>query len=167
MSATFSAICCWPRLPRRPPPATRFRPGQSGNPRGSRKRTFGAAVAAALGEKVDVKENGRSRPMTKLEAAAKQLANRAASGDRRAMQLVVRLVAADDPRPAPKVPTYTSEGDALVVSEIVRRLSGPGNDRGPLKLRPSASADCFASPAELVDAAREGQGGVGVEARAP
>ncbi len=67
---------------RRPPLATRFPPGQSGNPRGSRKRagTFGAAMAAALGEKVDVKENGRSRRITKLEAAAKQLANHAASG---------------------------------------------------------------------------------------
>ena len=125
MSATFSAICCWPRLPRRPPPATRFRPGQSGNPRGSRKRaaTLGAAVAAALGEKIDVKENGRSRRVTKLEAAAKQLANRAASGDQRAMQLVARLLEVDDPRPAPKEPERISEGDALVMSEIVRRLS--------------------------------------------
>jgi len=78
---------------RRPPLATRFRPGQSGNPRGSRKRagTFGAAVAAALGEKIDVKENGRSRRIHQTRGAAKQLANRAASGDQRAMQLVVRL----------------------------------------------------------------------------
>ena len=98
-----------------------------GNPRGSRKRarTLGAAVAAALDEKVDVKENGRSRRITKLEAAAKQLVNRAANGDQRAMQLVARLIEADDRRPAPQVPTYTSEGDALVVSEIVRRLTRP------------------------------------------
>jgi Family of unknown function (DUF5681) len=125
MSATFSAICCWPRLPRRPPLATRFRPGQSGNPRGSRKRapTLGAAVAATIAEKIAVKENGRSRPMTKLEAAAKQLANQAANGDQHAMQLVVRLIEADDPRPAPKEPERISEGDALVMSEIVRRLS--------------------------------------------
>ena len=74
-----------------------------GNPRGSRKRarTLGAAVAAAMDEKVDVKENGRSRRITKLEAAAKQLANRAANGDQRAMQLVARLIEADDPPPRP------------------------------------------------------------------
>ena len=115
---------------RRPPLATRFRPGQSGNPRGSRKRegTFGAAVAAALGEKIEVKENGRSRRITKLEAAAKQLANHAAMGDQRAMQLVVRLVGAEESRPAPKPPEppeRLDEGDALVVREIVRRLSRP------------------------------------------
>ncbi len=78
-----------------------------------------------MDEKVDVKENGRSRRITELEAAAKQLANRAANGDQRAMQLVARLIEADDPRSAPKAPTYPSEGDALVVSEIVRRLSRP------------------------------------------
>ena len=59
--------------------ATRFRPGQSGNPRGSRNRasTLGAAAAAAMDEKVEVKEDGRRRRITKREAAAKQLADRA------------------------------------------------------------------------------------------
>ncbi len=78
-----------------------------------------------MDETVAAKENGRSRRITKLEAAAKPLANRAANGDQRAMQLVARLIEAHDPRAAPKAPTYTSEGDALVVSEIVRRLSRP------------------------------------------
>ena len=58
-----------------------------------------------MDEKVDVKENGRGRRITKLEAAAKQLANRAANGDQRAMQLVARLIEAGDPRPAPQAPT--------------------------------------------------------------
>jgi Family of unknown function (DUF5681) len=47
-----------------------------------------------MDETVAVKENGRSRRITKLEAAAKQLANRAASGDQRAMQLVARFIEA-------------------------------------------------------------------------
>ena len=112
---------------RRPPLATRFRPGQSGNPRGSRKRarTLGAAVAAALDEKVEVKENGRSRRITKLEAAAKQLANRAANGDQRAMQLVARLIETEDTRPAPNEPERLGKADAVVVAELVRRLSRP------------------------------------------
>jgi len=88
----------------------------------ARGRTFGAAVTAALGEKIDVKENGRSRRITKLEAAAKQLANHAAMGDQRAMQLVVRLVEADDSRPAPEAPERRGKRDALVVAELVRRI---------------------------------------------
>ncbi len=110
----------------RSPLATRFRPGQSGNPRGSRKRarTLGAAVAAALNEEVAVKENGRRRSIAKLKAAAKQLANRAANGDERAMQLVVRFIEPDDPRRARNEPERLGEGDALV-RELIRRLSRP------------------------------------------
>ena len=62
----------------RPPRATRFRPGQSGNPRGRPKRPRGipGLVARALGERVEAKENGRPLRITKLEAVVKQLVNR-------------------------------------------------------------------------------------------
>ncbi len=65
-----------------PPRAWRFRPGQSGNPRGRPKRAhgLGAVVARALGERVEATENGRKRRITKLEAAVTQLANSAAKG---------------------------------------------------------------------------------------
>ena len=58
---------------RRPPLRTRFRPGQSGNPRGrpGGARNLSTVIAAALGEKVAVTENGRRRRITKLEAAIK------------------------------------------------------------------------------------------------
>ncbi len=112
-----------------PPHAACFKPGQSGTPRGSQKRarTLGAAVAAAMDELVAVKENGRQRRITKLEAPAKQLAGRAANGDQRALQLVARLIEAHDPRPLrpepQSDPERISEGDALVMAEIVRRFS--------------------------------------------
>ena len=87
---------------RRPPLRTRFRPGQSGNPRGRPKgaRNLNTVVAAALGEKVAVTENGRRRRITKLEAAVKQLVNRAASGEARATQLLIQVVQANEARPA-------------------------------------------------------------------
>src|SRR5580658_1402193 len=67
----------------RPPVATRFKPGQSGNPRGSRKgaRHVATILAAVLAERVPVKENGQSLHITKLELAIRQLVNRAAAGD--------------------------------------------------------------------------------------
>jgi hypothetical protein len=108
---------------RRPRRDTRFRPGQSGNPRGRPKRgALSALVARALGEKVEAKENGRWRRITKLEAAVKQLVNRAAGGDQRATQFVFALLDGDQGRPAPTA-ERPKAGDAMVVAELVRRLS--------------------------------------------
>ncbi|MFY9969457.1 MAG: DUF5681 domain-containing protein, partial [Roseiarcus sp.] len=55
---------------RRPPLATRFRPGQSGNPRGRPKTAnrLRALVERELGEEVEAKENGELVRITKLEA---------------------------------------------------------------------------------------------------
>jgi hypothetical protein len=48
-------------------------------------------LAATLREKVVVNENGARKTVTKLEAAVKQLVNRAASGDLRALQQFIAL----------------------------------------------------------------------------
>ena len=80
-------------------------------------------VASALGERVEAKENGRRRRITKLEAAVKQLVNRAASGDQRATQFVFALLGDDRERPPPVA--VDTEADALVIAELVRRLSRP------------------------------------------
>ena len=109
---------------RRPPIGTRFRPGQSGNPRGRPKgaRNLSTVIAAALGERVAVTENGRRRRITKLEAAIKQLVNRAASGEARATQLLLALVAANEARPAQSDADRLGEADAIVMAELTRRL---------------------------------------------
>jgi hypothetical protein len=78
----------------RPPLETRFTPGVSGNPRGRPRGSRGvsAVIAAALAEKVTVTENGKRRSISKLEAAAKQLANKAAGGDAKAAKLIIDLL---------------------------------------------------------------------------
>jgi Family of unknown function (DUF5681) len=45
----------------------------------------------AMNEKVTINENGQRRRITKQEAAIKQLANKAASGDKRAIQDMLRF----------------------------------------------------------------------------
>jgi len=75
----------------KPPRQTQFKKGQSGNPQG---RPHGAKNMAtlftqALKERVTVTENGRRRSISKQEALVKHLVNKALSGDRRLLQLLL------------------------------------------------------------------------------
>jgi hypothetical protein len=77
----------------KPPKAFQFQKGQSGNPRG---RPRGEPNIAALFRKVSkqkVKTNGPNgeQCMTKIEASVTQLVNKAASGDIRAMKVLMDL----------------------------------------------------------------------------
>lgn len=108
-----------------PPMATRFRKGLSGNPRGRPKgaRNFASVVAATLGERLVVTENGRRKRITKLEAAVKQLVNRAAGGEARSIQLLIGLIQASEARPPQPDLSQPSEADREVLRELQRRLA--------------------------------------------
>lgn len=75
----------------RPPKRTRFKPGQSGNPRGRprKNRSVEALIKRELDSIIVLKEGGRELRMTKREALVKQLVNRGVSGDPKAMQFVL------------------------------------------------------------------------------
>jgi Family of unknown function (DUF5681) len=111
---------------RRPPLATRFRPGTSGNPRGRPMgaRNLATVLAETLAERVVVTENGRRKRITKLEAAVKQLVNRAASGEARSMSLLLALIQASEAKPLETGSAAQSADDALVLREIARRMKG-------------------------------------------
>jgi hypothetical protein len=78
----------------KPPEHTRFKKGQSGNAQGRPKGKLNMATVLdqALREKVVINENGKRKIITKLEAGIKQLINKAASGELKALQLLVALV---------------------------------------------------------------------------
>ncbi len=109
----------------RPPLASRFRPGQSGNPRGRPKgaRNLNAVLASALGERVAVTENGRRRRITKLEAAIKQIVNRAAAGEARATALLIQRAQANEAKASQPDTERVGEADAIVMAELQRRES--------------------------------------------
>jgi hypothetical protein len=110
----------------RPPRATRFKPGQSGNPRGRPKGSKGLAsvLSRALAEKVTVTENGRRRKITKLEAMTKQLVNKAAGADLAAMKLLVALIQFTENRNEPNRRSTESMNDAdkKIIQEFYARL---------------------------------------------
>jgi hypothetical protein len=109
-----------------PPKDTRFKKGQSGNPRGRRKGSHNVAsvFARTLREKVVINEQGQRKQVTKLEAAVKQFVNKAASGDLRALQMLVALAReaeATGNLPSPERPEI-GEIDQKVLQGIFRRF---------------------------------------------
>jgi len=110
----------------KPPAVTRFKKGQSGNPKGRPKGTLNIAtvLARTLREKVVANESGRRKTITKLEAAVKQLVNKAASGDLRALRHLASLVASAEERAAksPGAASSLSEDDQRVVQGILERF---------------------------------------------
>jgi hypothetical protein len=115
-----------------PPKLSRFKLGQSGNPKGRPKGALNMATVLerTLREKVTVNENGKKRTVTKLEAAVKQLADKAASGDLRALQLLTALVRSAEERAiqgaiANSVP---DEVDEKVVLGILKRIEASNTE---------------------------------------
>lgn len=109
----------------RPPKASQFRRGHSGNPSGRPKGSRGvsAIIAKALAEKVVVTEHGQRREISKLEAAAKQLANQAAGGDQRAAKLVMGMLLQAEDRASGDAPEIDLEARNARDREVMAALA--------------------------------------------
>lgn len=108
----------------KPPKHTRFSAGKSGNPKGRPKgsKNFATTIQGELKRRVIVNEDGRRKNISKREAVAKQLVNRAAAGD--AKSIPVLLSEARRYEEAPNsMPQETLVGDdVLVAANIIRRI---------------------------------------------
>lgn len=80
----------------KPPTSTRFKPGQSGNPRGRPKgsKNFATDLEEVLAEPVYLTENGRRRRVTKQRAAIMATINRAIRGEPAAVARVLQMLQA-------------------------------------------------------------------------
>jgi Family of unknown function (DUF5681) len=109
----------------KPPVHTRFKKGQSGNPRGPRPKNLPALLVEALNDKVVVTIDGERCEITKREAVAKQLVNKSAGADLRATKMLLDALkdaekkagVAQSPEPAP----FTA-GDEEVMATFIARL---------------------------------------------
>jgi hypothetical protein len=113
---------------RKPPKQTRFVKGQSGNPNGRPKgqRNWATVLHSILEQKVTVVENGRSKQVTKLEAATTQLVNKAAGGDTNAIRLLLQIMPTMENQLAKAgVPVFNDEQDKKVVAELLKRMGVP------------------------------------------
>ena len=104
----------------------RFRKGVTGNPRGRPRKsiTVDSAILGALGEKVAINRNGRSRRVTLAQATALQMANRGAAGDARVGKIAFDLAQKAEDRLAAATPATAdfAASDAEIIERIAARI---------------------------------------------
>src|SRR5258708_824621 len=111
----------------KPPQHTRFKRGESGNPTGRPKgsKNLTTLLEKELKQRVVVTENGRRRRITKQEAMVKHLVNKAVSGDRPLMQLLLDEIRLLEARAASNPSgTNLDEADREVMRQIQERMRG-------------------------------------------
>lgn len=114
---------------RKPPKATQFKPGQSGNRKGRPKgaRNAHTLLNEALQETVMITENGKKRKVSKLEIIFRQMVNAAAKGDARARQQLLPLVQDQHQREEiqeKSASLYPKEREEEILTTLRQRLLG-------------------------------------------
>jgi hypothetical protein len=110
----------------KPPRASQFKPGESGNPRGRPRgsKNFSVLLEEELKQRVTINENGRRRRITKLAAIAKHMVNKSLSGDPRLLQALLNEIRAGETRAVSAQSSINlDEGDREVIRQIQERLT--------------------------------------------
>jgi hypothetical protein len=126
----------------KPPRAMQFKPGRSGNPAGRPRgaKNFATAIEQELDARVTVTENGRRRRISKREVIAKHLVNKAASGDLKAIPLLLNEARAQENNPAGSGPNDILDApeDHKVLDGIIARIRSSVPESVPPSLEEGA-----------------------------
>jgi hypothetical protein len=109
----------------RPPQRTRFKSGESGNPRGRPRgsKNLALLLEKELKQRVIINENGRRRTITKQAAIVKHMVNKALSGDSRLLQLLLNEIHIHEIRAdSSESGVNLDEADRQVMRQIQERL---------------------------------------------
>jgi hypothetical protein len=111
----------------RPPKATQFTAGKSGNPKGrpNGSRPVGALLQEIIQERVSVSKNGRTRRIPAIEVMFRRLANDAMRSDKGAIKLLLSMVDryAESPETALQFREMLAEDEAIL-KEYLREPDG-------------------------------------------
>ena len=132
--------------PGRPPKEYQFKPGQSGNPKGARRKPGSIALdlkalfERALSGKVTLRQGEQEKIITKAAAGIEQLVNQFAKGDRHARRdvltlaatLGVDLVPGQGDALAQSVASALSANDEALLADYVRRYAGQSDRAGEI-----------------------------------
>lgn len=108
----------------KPPKRTRFRPGQSGNPKGRPKgrKNLRTDVLAMLHTPVQIREGGRMRSVTTQRAALLRVREMALNGDLKALRIILQLGTEHNADSLKEdVDTALPEDDQAIVANFMAR----------------------------------------------
>jgi hypothetical protein len=110
----------------RPPKHSRFKPGQSGNPKGRRKGTnnFRTDVRKALRRLVTITRNGRPHKISTQEAALLTVLTTALKGNRHSLESTLKLAAAYNNDTGVVTDALSTDDAAILEVYRARILSG-------------------------------------------
>jgi hypothetical protein len=141
----------------KPPKRTQFVKGKSGNLKGRPKgsKNFSTVIQEELEAPLRITENGKSKKITKRQAVAKQLVNRAAAGDPKAIPVLLHETRSyeAEANSGQTQSTPITQDDQMVMESIVRRIresaftsdaaapsgSPPGDSADPAVAKPEDS----------------------------
>ncbi len=112
---------------RKPPQHTRFKKGQSGNPRGRKKgrRNLRDVVRTTLDERIWIRDGDTRRKITKTEALVLTTVNRVIAGDQKAAGLLMALMRAtnltSEEPDGPSTAALSLEDESILADFLNRR----------------------------------------------
>ena len=108
----------------KPPTASQFKPGRSGNPKGrpSGHKNLKTILEEELHEKIEVTDRGKRRKLTKQQIVVKQTVKKAMEGDLRATNLLANLIfRLLDPNQQPPETIPLSAEDQNIIDNFLKK----------------------------------------------
>jgi hypothetical protein len=115
----------------KPPRHTRWKKGQSGNPKGRppRDRSVSALVGALLSKRVVVRDGKTTRRMSRLDELLHRTLERALAGDPRLVRMLLDEARKEEARAEARAeqdaPAPFGPKDREVIDALLKRLSSP------------------------------------------